>query len=267
MPRPILFLLAATLGLASRAVPAAGLPDTGQDTCYNDVTADTVAANSPSSIDKDTGTHPRQDCRYGRDPAANAGQLMKLGGGAKGFDYSKVANNGTNLGAAPAATLGTAPGDWACTLDNITGLTWEIKTSGSTTAELRSMNSTYTWYSSNAATNGGNAGTVSGGICQTAGTCDTEKFIAAVNAMALCGYTDWRMPSKRELETLVHAGALNPSIDTTYFPNTPLSVFWSGSTYAGNPSGAWTVYFNLGFAFLDGKSTALSVRLLRGGQF
>ena len=267
MLRPILFLLAATLGLASSVVLAAGLPDTGQDICYNDTAADIVAANNPASIDRDTGTHPRQDCRYGRDPLANAGQWTKLGGGAKGFDYSKIANNGTNLGAAPTAILGGNPADWACTLDNVTGLTWEVKTPGAAKAELRSMNSTYSWYNSNAATNGGDAGTAGGGTCLTAGTCDTEKFVAAVNAMALCGYTDWRMPSKRELETLVYAGKLSPTIDTTYFPNTPASFFWSGSSFANGPTRAWAIDFLGGYSSYDTKLDAHLVQLVRGGQF
>lgn len=271
MPRVIPFLALVVLGLGARAAPAASLPDTGQDTCYTDTVADAVPANSPASVDKDTGTHPRQDCRYGRDPAATAGQLTKLGGGAKGFDYSKIANNGTNLGAAPAAALGIAPGDWACTLDNVTGLTWEVKTAGAASAELRSMNSGYTWYSSNAATNGGNAGTPAATTgtptCQTLGHCDTEKFVADVNAAALCGHNDWRMPTKRELETLVYAGAINPAIDTTYFPNTPASFFWSGSAFAGLPTSAWYVFFYLGIDGSDGKWSALPVRLVRGGQF
>ena len=268
MSRPSLFLLNATLGLVSHSALATSLPDTGQDACYNDTVADTASASSPSSIDKDTGTHPRQDCRYGRDPAANAGQLTKIGGGAKGFDYSKIANNGTNLGAAPAAVLGSNPGDWACTLDNITGLTWEIKTAGTPAAELRSMNSSYTWYNSNPASNGGNAGTAGGGVCQTAGTCDTEKFVAAVNAAALCGYTDWRLPSKRELETLVYAGTFNPAIDTTYFPNTVLSEFWSATSIVSNPAFAWTLDSTVGMDInSDGKSVGLAVRLVRGASF
>jgi hypothetical protein len=89
-----------------------------------------VAASDAASISGDAGTHPRQDCRYGRDAAAAAGVLTKTGGGAKGFDYTKIANNGTTLGA--GAALGNAPTDWACTKDNITGLTWEVKTLGST---------------------------------------------------------------------------------------------------------------------------------------
>jgi hypothetical protein len=262
-----LALLATCVGLAFCAPShAAGLPDTGQDTCYTDSAVDTVSAGSATSVDRDSASHPRQDCRYGRDPAVNAGALSRIGGGVKGFDYSKIANNGGNLGAAPAAALGTAPGDWACTLDNVTGLIWEVKTAGAASAELRSMNSTYSWYSSNVATNGGNAGTAAaaGGNCQTTNACDTEKFVAAVNAIALCGHSDWRLPTRRELQTLLYAGVSSPAIDGTYFPNTPSSLFWSGSTYAQTPVNAWGEALSKGSTGYSGKSGAHTVRLVSG---
>src|SRR6187549_1514494 len=97
--------------LSATTLQAVGLPDTGQSICYNDTDSpDIVPASSAVSISRDGGTHPRQDCRFGRDPAAAVGALAKTGAGAKGFDYSKIANNGTVLPA--SATLGTAPTDW-----------------------------------------------------------------------------------------------------------------------------------------------------------
>ncbi len=247
--------------LFAAPIHAAGLPDTGQDTCYNDSAADGVAASNAASIARDAGTHPRQDCRYGRDAAAAAGQISKTGAGAKGFDYSKIANNGSTLAAGVA--LGSNPTDWACTKDNITGLTWEVKT----TSGLRDKASTYSWYNSNGATNGGTAGTAHGGSCSGGSGCDTEKFTADVNTAALCGYTDWRMPTLRELSTLVYADGSSPSIDTTYFPNTVVSPFWSGSSYVPTPGGAWNVGFNDGGTNANSKSSSHYVRLVRGGQF
>lgn len=251
------------LALLFAAVPAhaAGLPDTGQDTCYDDTVADGVAASDPASIARDAGSHPRQDCRYGRDAAVAASVLTKTGAGAKGFDYSKIANDGSTLAA--GAALGTNPTEWACTKDNITGLTWEVKT----TSGLRNWTSTYTWYNSDGATNAGNAGTASGGTCSGGTGCDTEKFVADVNAAVLCTYTDWRMPTQRELLTLVYADGTSPSIDPTYFPNTQASSFWSGSSYIPDPISAWYVVFGDGGAYAFNKTNGNYVRLVRGGQF
>jgi len=69
------------------------------------------------------------------------------------------------------------------------------------------------------------------------------------NALAGCetldwgGHTDWRLPDKKELRSIVDNHAYNPSIDTAAFPATPSSWFWSSSSYADNVSLAWDVYF------------------------
>ncbi len=208
----------------------------------------------------DGGTYPRQDARYGRDAQAAAGTLSKTGGGGKGFDFTKIANNGSVLSA--SATLGSGSTDWACTRDNVTGLIWEVKT----TSGLRSQSHTYTWYNSNSAINGGAVGTASGGYCATSGRCDTEKFVQDVNAAGLCGASDWRMPTVKELEGIVDFGRVNPAIDPDYFPNTPGSYFWSGSPYADGSYDAWYVYFGYGGAYGNYRGNGYAVRLVRGGQ-
>jgi len=271
MPRlPHTLLL--VLSFAAASVHAVGLPDTGQDACYSNIVVDGVVASNTTSIARDAGSHPRQDCLYGRDAATAASALTKTGAGAKGFDYSKIANDGSVLAA--GATLGTNSTDWACTKDNITGLTWEVKTASG----LRNNASTYTWYSSNAASNGGIVGTANGGTCSGGTGCDTEKFVANVNTASLCSYTDWRMPTQRELLTLVYADGSSPSIDPTYFPNTPTSHFWSGSSYVSDPIFAWYVYFVYGssgtfkkkgdyYSGVVHRTDGIHVRLVRGGQF
>ena len=263
-PRSLLL----ALFLAPVPVYAAGLPDTGQDICYSDTAADVVAASNATSIAGDAGTHPRQDCRYGRDPATAAGALTRVGGGTKGFDYTKIANNGATLAA--SAALGTAAADWACTKDNITDLTWEVKTAGST--DLRYAGHEYTWYSSDISTNGGSAGGTGDSSCNAVSRgspCNTQAFAAAVNAAALCNFTDWRMPTRRELRTLHLADGSSPQIDLVYFPNTHQAEgYWSGSTYSAVPQAAWFVDFSGGYTSGNGKDdTGFNVRLVRGGPF
>lgn len=236
---------------------AAGLNDTGITDCSND-----TAVDNASGLQADGGTHPRQDCRYGRDAAEAVGSLPKVGAGSKGFDFTKIANDGSILPA--SAVLGTGPTEWACTRDNVTGLVWEVKT----ISGLRNEIHTYSWYNSDAATNGGSVGTVSGGSCETIGRCDTEKFVADVNAAGLCGASAsaWRMPTIKELVGIADLGRINPTIDPTYFPNTSNSLFWSGSPYAGSSSNARLVYFSYGFPTYGNRSNLNRVRLVRGGQ-
>jgi hypothetical protein len=267
-------VLVPLLALGLTAARAASLPDTGQDLCDN---GSNVLVACSSANTGDAATYPRQDGRFGRDAKAAAGTLIKIGGGAAGFDYTKIANNGSDLPV--SATLSndpTYPTGWACTRDNITALTWEVKTAD---GGLRDMNWTYTWYNSDGSTNAGNAGTPDTGAgvgsdnCLNTSRCDTEKFVADVNAApGLCGFTDWRMPTRRELLTLVHAGApnpgiANPSIDATYFPNTIGYLFWSGSSQVRDPTAAWYVFFGSGDTWVAWKSSGNYVRLVRGVPF
>ena len=54
----------------------------------------------------------------------------------------------------------------------------------------------------------------------------------------------WRVPTYRELFTIVDTNATaDPVIDTTAFPNTPASLFWSSSTVAGTTGSVWFVRF------------------------
>lgn len=157
----------------------------------------------------------------------------------------------------PSGTPNYASTQWKCVYDTATGLTWEGKT---VDGGLHDKNNTYTWYDS---TDAANPGTANGGRCNGSG-CDTEKFVAAVNAEQLCSYTNWRMPSKSELEGLVASGS-SPTIDTAYFPNTVANQFWSGSSFAPDPFYAWNVYFGDGRTSAVGKPFSGYVRLVRSG--
>ena len=254
----LLALLAALTVTSSVTAQAAELNDTGITDCSNN-----TAVDNTTGVQYNFGSHPRQDCRYGRDPAATAG-MAKIGGGGKGFDFSKIANDGSVLPA--SAVLGSAATQWACTRDNVTGLIWEVKTASG----LRGWNRVFSWYNSDAATNGGSVGTPSSGLCLPT-YCDTEKFVELVNVAHLCGASDWRMPTKSELISIVDYGGTKPAIDPTYFPNTTLSAnsieltFWSASTYAMFSTNAWYVEFGRGYAYYFEKYATYQVRLVRAG--
>ncbi len=265
--------LAAVFACSSSAF-AAGLNDTGQTQCYD---AANALVPCSAAVGGDAGINPRQDGRYGRDAADAAGRFLKVGAGSAGFDYSKIANNGYSIAA--NAPLGSAATDWACTKDNVTGLVWEIKTSGG----LRGIGYAYNWYSTDFATNGGVSGVsafddftdVSLNSCRGSlaappynNQCNTHNFVTAVNVVGLCGAHDWRLPSQREVLTLIHAGKSPPAFDATHFPaSMSIGCVWTKTTYAPDPAFAWFVDFTYGRV---GKTLAKTqnncyVMLVRGG--
>jgi hypothetical protein len=80
---------------------------------------------------------------------------------------------------------------------------------------------------------------------------------------ASLGGTGWRLPTLKELQTIVDYSQSNPSIDSTFFPSTPGSAFWSSSQMAGSSSLAWLVHFNLGDSFNYDVSYTYAVRCVR----
>lgn len=130
-----------------------------------------------------------------------------------------------------------------CVKDNITGLTWE----GKPTSGLRAASNTYTNYGDNSAS-------------------DASTYVAAVNAAKLCGYSDWRLPTVDELQSIVDysvASYYGPTIDTTWFPNTPQYAYWTGTGYAGDSSRAWFVYSSYGDVYYHHRYSLTHVRLVR----
>ncbi len=107
----------------------------------------------------------------------------------------------------------------------------------------------------------------SGAGCAT-GAATAMTWSAALSAAATSIFDGggWRLPNKKELESLVEACGYNPSINQTLFPATPALFFWSGSSYVSNPTKAWFVYFGNGSAGSDVKPGNFYVRLVRGGQ-
>jgi hypothetical protein len=141
----------------------------------------------------------------------------------------------------------------------MTGLTWEIKTDNG----LRDRNNTYTWYIPDSAVNGGAPGLQNGGNCTDSG-CDTQAYVQAINDLKLCGASDWRLPTKRELLSIVDNGRLKPAIDVRFFPNTLSSYYWSHTPSSDLENKAWQVYFLYGEASPGSKEQKSHIRLVRG---
>jgi hypothetical protein len=246
-----------------KATPIGGLNDTGIDWCAtaNTVLTGAMRAEKIASCNN-AATHPGQDAHFGRDAEARARSLVKIGGGVAGFDFTKVCMSGQGAGEGscpPNPGLGNGPNNWACTRDNITGLLWEVKTADG----LRGKNNTYSWYYPAGSKNGGEPGLQNGGNCK-GGSCDTHAYVRAVNTLGLCGVSDWRVPTRKELLSIVDSGRIEPAIDTDYFPHAVSAPFWTSTPYADNEKSAWHVFFRYGESYSRNKSESSHVRLVRG---
>ena len=102
--------------------------------------------------------------------------------------------------------------------------------------------------------------------CYSGGTRTWSEAITWAEGLTFAGYSDWRLPNRRELESIVDSSRYSPSINTTYFPNTQSSYYWSSTTYAGGTTSAWFVYFGDGGVSVVVKTHYSYVRAVRGGE-
>jgi hypothetical protein len=79
--------------------------------------------------------------------------------------------------------------------------------------------------------------------------------------------TDWRLPSRNELLSIVESACASNMINVSRFPNTPANALFWTSTPAGegNPTQALAINFGNGTQVPTEKSTVAHVRLVRSG--
>jgi hypothetical protein len=104
-------------------------------------------------------------------------------------------------------------------------------------------------------------------------TLATYTWQGALNAVAdlnegggFAGHTDWRLPNKNELASIVEESCSAPTINEAIFPDTEPGTWWSSSPRAVGDR-AWIVNFDSGVvgtqprSLVDGR-----VRPVRAGQ-
>ena len=242
---------------SSAVVAPVVMNDTGVSLCADQFDEGLVCATTAA-------THPRQDADLGRDSDAATNSAAD---GAAGFSFTKIGSD--------------------CVIDNVTGLVWEVKTAvledRSTLAgslNTRANTNTYSWYDTSRAA-GADQGLKNGGSCygdevNYVVSCDTKGYVDLINQTALCGYTDWRLPSRAELQSIVDYSRDEPGpmLESSYFPNAHNTDsvhglhrdwYWTSQTAAAYAKYAWAVSFNTGGDTQMAKHTPQLIRLVRGG--
>lgn len=154
----------------------------------------------------------------------------------------------------------TDNGDGTIT-DNTTGLMWEKKSDDGTIHDKDNM---YTWGMATSPY------TMNGTMVTT--------FLAALNAGdGFAEHTDWRIPNRIELDSLLNLQNVNPAVDTAFntgcVPSCTVLTcscttsygHWSSTTYQLYPDLAWTVGFFDGMVGGNDKAGSYYVRAVRGG--
>lgn len=224
-------------------VTTSKLNDTGITQCSN-------ASENGLSCPTNSLSYANQDAEYGRDVTHNDDS-----DGHAGFSFIKLDSDGKELLASAS--------NWSCVKDNVTGLMWEVKQDSNLVQGdegLHDVDDRYTWYSNDSSINGGGNGSQGSGRETCRGYrldvestyCNTKAYVDRVNSQSLCGQSDWRLPSREELRSIIDYGHHNPSIDTQYFPNTKPYGYWSSSSHSSSPERAWVVMF--GYGHVEGGS-------------
>lgn len=129
---------------------------------------------------------------------------------------------GFDFTALDALGLAATPGGHECVADNVTGLVWSTESLPARTwAQAGSDAADYTH-------------------------CDISS--------------GWRLPTRRELLSIVHHGASGPAIVGSYFPATRSAPYWSADAAPGG--NAWAINFSDGATLRDGVAQAHAVRLV-----
>ena len=212
------------------------IPDSGQSKCYDNENK----IPCPNQGENFYG----QDASYDINPKT----------------YTKMDKNGHEL---PYTAT-----SWVMVKDNVTGLVWEVKTAPDGHKNYNDPNdadNTYCWYNSNKDTNGGDTG------CSDSE--NTELYIYDLNNTSFGGFSDWRLPTVKELASIANLSKYDPAITELFFPNNMSYEYyfmgygyWSSTIHASNQKLAWCVLFDDGNGHYSYKTQEWFARAVRSGQ-
>ena len=217
----------------------------------------------------------------------------------------------TNLAAPTATPSPTATATWSSRFvdnedgtvtDHETGLMWEKKAASNDPHDVSNL---YRWAGkcgtsgalcqpSAAAVDACPAGSLGCAVCgPEAGTCRIDgpaamtifQWVAQLNSDNFAGYSDWRIPTREELQTILDLNRTHqPAAGEAFFtlmcyeactsisdPEcscTFSSNYWTSTSFAmGNPNGlmgnAWIVEFDTGYVVATDKNNAGYIRAVR----
>ena len=275
----------ATLTVTAAVPPAITVQPTAQSITAGQTATFSVTATGTGTLSyqwKKNGTN----ITGGTGATSNSYTTPDMGYAGNGAVYSVEVSNSAGSITSSTATLTVSKSTTAqsygyvanasdglydkteCVQDNNTGLVWEGKTASPATSRLGT--STYTNLDSTSSDQNPASGVFPTQTMIDAST-NSIGYRNSVNAgSGLCGFTDWRLPTKEELEGLLNKSQPSPPpINPTWFPNTRIGAYVSSTPDNVAPYLFWGVYFT-NSARADAAPRANTVdnalRLVRGNQ-
>lgn len=94
-----------------------------------------------------------------------------------------------------------------------------------------------------------------------------ENALIYAEGFSLAGYSDWRLPNIKEIESISDELLANPSIDTSFFKIINNKKYWSSTTLPNQTSKAWYLNSRYGITTYDNKTARDYVLCVRGTSY
>ncbi|MFH0738846.1 MAG: DUF1566 domain-containing protein [Candidatus Omnitrophota bacterium] len=151
------------------------------------------------------------------------------------MSFTKLGRSGKTLDQGAAWDEG-----YRMALDNNTGLIWEVKSPKK--GDINYCEDRYSWGDSQ------------------------KKYIKKLNTKKYGGFSDWRLPNKDELRSIIDYGKTSPAVDTAYFPNCRSDLYWTAIPYNMQKPFIWGIFFGLGSGICYAPTSERYVRAVRAGH-
>ena len=100
----------------------------------------------------------------------------------------------------------------------------------------------------------------------TADTITWEQALLTADTLLTAGYSDWRMPTIKELQSINEERNLNPSVSSNYFSGIIVGQYWSSTSLPNQTTKAWYWDTRFGITTYAFKTSRKYLLCVRGGD-
>ena len=93
-----------------------------------------------------------------------------------------------------------------------------------------------------------------------------EQALTLADTLSFAGYSDWRLPNIKELQSINDESLINPSINQTYFSGVNTNFYWSSTSLPNQTTKAWYLDTQFGITTYQFKTNRLYALCVRGGN-